>query len=1414
MARAQPHWVRDLAGTGNEHIADVQVDADGAIYVTGEYGGAVTFGGQTLPGFGGIDAFVARLTPDGNVVWCVRGGGSGIDRGMKLSVGPGDKLAVTGEFMGVANLFGTTLASAGGTADVFVAVLEKSTGALNWVLKGGGPAGTDSPGGVSMGPDGRVTVAGEFRGTAQWEGSSLTSAGDVDVFIATYSPAGALLWLKHGAASAADRAVDVVHDAAGGLYVAGQFSNDITFDQTYPNVLVNAGFLLRLDAGGNEIWFRRFGGATFNHVRDLVMDGPSRVLVLGDLQGTMVWSGPPAVNVAGGGDHAYFLMAVDANGSLQGQATVASENNVSVRGMAVGNGTVAVLGEFDCRFTGLATHHGGEGLFMATGSGDLFVALHAASSLQLQEGQQFAGRQGKQPGGIGIMPGGDPVFSGSFQNELIFPVVPGFQADVTTQAGSLMGNGVGAYCNDLNYGSYAASLSDGLFDGFVARAYVQGREPYDWWMRPTGDCDRTERQPCIRRGGSGECQDTITACSSVSLGVDLRSSHLPGVNDRYLGPPVSYQWSTGSTAPTLAVTTSGTYWVTVTSANGCWQWTDTVEVIIDPLPPAPLVHDDVVVNSGTSFPNMIPLCDPETHWVWATNIPPDHTFWWTYPFSGGEQLYNDSIMVDTTGSYTINVMSPNGCIRSVSVYVEDSPDTPMPDLDVSLTFVYPQDIDQNDTISVCVGSEAWLTYTPTWTINGVAVDELPPGIMVEWNVSPAPPTFPTPGGPENYSFTPSGPGWYVSEVVLRVHNAPCGDDTLYFSGIDSIYVELFPPLNVEVSLSGPTAVCSGDTIVLTAGCTGCASVTWTGDQVGIIDEWNVAVWQGGQYTVTANATDTNGCVYSDALTLTVVMPQGPVLEIDPPDGILCPGTTATIQTSTAGTDHVWYGPLGPITGQGGSFTTDVPGSYYLSMTVAGCPVSSNSVTIENYGTPYIAFNEPPVLCHPGDQVTITVNTTSSATIAWGAPLSGNAPSQVITAPGTYTCSVTACGITTPLSIEVPYAPVTAQVEGTGPYTFCPGDSLVLNALPGADTYLWLPDEVPGPQLTVSQSGDVWLVVSNTAGCTDTSAVVHITGIAFPEPLVATGDTICAGDMAQLFATGSGEPIWYADPLYAQAIGAGSPFSLTAWSDTVVYVRQELSGCVGDHMQVCVEVIPRPTAITILGPDSLCLGDELLLSVVGPDTVQYQWTTPAGAQSGAQIGVPDVDENAAGTYACIPSYQGCTGPGAVHTLIVHVPVELDLPEESLLCLGGALTITVPADHTGVHWSNGSTASSITFTSSAQVEVEANDVHGCPVHAFVEVVAIECDIEVPNVFTPNGDGTNDGWLPAGGFVKANARIWNRWGGLVYEGDMLQRPWNGRHYTSGEPCTDGVYYYELELVRADGSVKPLAGYLHLLR
>ncbi|MBK6830842.1 MAG: hypothetical protein IPG92_08955 [Flavobacteriales bacterium] len=834
--KAQPYWVEDLGSGGNDHIADVQVDSDGSIYVTGEFGGTVQFGGASYSSAGSIDFCVARMDPDGNVVWFKQGGGAGIDRGLKVSVGSGSVIAFTGEFLGTATFQAQSMISAGGTADMYVAVLNKSDGALQWIRQGGGSAGTDRPSGVSIGEDGSVCVAGEFRGAASWNGNTLVSMTDpdtgqpsADVFVVSYSGTGAFNWIKKGTAKYADRAVDLVHDPLGNIYITGQFSDTITFDQTHTNTLLNASFLLRMDAQGNEVWFRRFGGAGFNHVRDMVRAPDGRLLLTGDLQGTMMWAGPPSVTIPSGAANAYYLIAVDPSGQLLANDATGSESGVGVSSLSVAGSDLAVLGRFNCQFTDLTAHYSATGLFMASGTEDLFVARHNAGTFGLIEAQQFGGRSAKAPGAVAHLSPTQVVFTGSFQYELLFPATPGFTADITTGAGGITGTGITTYCDDEDYGFYAGSLPIGLNDGFVARGYVEGREPYDWWRRTGTGCDRSELEPCVRNGTSVECPDTITVCGPAILNVYTRYSYATGVAAHYLGPTPTYLWNNGSSAPSIGASTTGWYWCTVSTANDCWEWTDSVYVVVNAPPALPQVSDDVVLNTATTNPQTIILCHPETHWVWSPNASAGASYYWTDPL--GVVVNSDSIVVDTTGTYTFALIGSNGCVRYVDLDVIDNPSPVMPDLGLDLGIAFGDDTDLNDTLYLCPNGAVEYTFTPNWSISGLPDQELPDGLTMTWSLAPLPPNNPGSGEEQSGQVSIDGPGWYVLNFWIRIVNAPCGEDTLEFFETDSIYVDVFDAASVDVLLSGPTVLCDGDTTFLIASCAACDSLWWTGDGV-------------------------------------------------------------------------------------------------------------------------------------------------------------------------------------------------------------------------------------------------------------------------------------------------------------------------------------------------------------------------------------------------------------------------------------------------------------------------------------------------------------------------------------------------------------------------------------------------------
>ena len=1413
---AQPYWAKDLSGLGNNHIADVQVDADGSIYVTGEYGGTAQLAGQNLTSSGSIDLFVARMNADGTLVWLKRGGGSGIDRGVKVAVGT-STVAITGEFLGTATFEGSTLVSAGGTSDMYVAVLDKSNGALQWIRQGGGDDGTDRPSGVSIANDGSVCVTGEFRGTATWGAISHTSITDpttgtpsTDVFIARYSATGNELWVRTGSAPFADRGVDVVHDATGGIYVTGQFSDTITFQQEHPNVLLNATFIVRFDPNGQEQWFRRAGGAGFNHVRDLVMTPEGDLLLVGDLQGTMVYFGPPQVNVPGGDPFAYYILEVSPTGQLMTQRTVGSTNGLTTRGLALRGQGIAVLGEFTCQFTDLRDLYGGNALFMATGTQDLFVARHARTTLSLLEAQQFGGRSAKSAGGIAYITDEDVVFTGSFQLNLIFPAVAGFTADVSTGAG-LLGNGATTYCDDDAYGTYVGLTATALMDGFVARGYVVERAPYDWWDRTGTGCERDTADICIRRNSGGLCTDTVRVCGSTGLNVYTPFSYTTGNATNYLGPALTYAWSNGSTAASISANATGNYSVTVTSANGCYQWQDTIHVIVLPAPPLPLVSDDVIINTATSNPQLIPLCDPETHWVWSTNVPSGVDFYWVLP--DGTEVQDDSVRVDTTGSYTFVVVNAQGCQRQTVVPVEDNASPQIPDLDVELTITFPEDTDLNDSLLICPGTPVSYDWVPQWTLNGVPVDELPPGLTVTWGLDYPPVAV---GGEDGASGTLaiSGTGWYVTDLWVMVTNAPCGTDTLAFNAQDSIHVTLYPPREVTVTLVGPQGLCDGQPVVLSATCTGCDTLVWSPGNVQLIAPDSILVTTQGIYQVIASTTDANGCVFSAQASLTLNTPAGPVLQVDPADGIICPGGSATLSTTTTGTDHVWYGPEGPITGEGGDLTTTVPGEYYLTMVVNGCAVTSNNVELFSYGTPFMDVQPQGALCRAGEEVVIQVLAAPGATVLWGAPLSGTTLQQAVSTPGTYTCSVTSCGITTPLSVEVVAAPVDAAVITNGPFTLCEEETTVLQGVADGDEQFWLPDGIPGTSLTVTASGTYAYVVSNDEGCRDTSAVVVVEVITFPDDLVVEDTTACAGVSLALTASGSGDPVWYADAGLEQVLFTGGTYVFIPVASTTLHVLQQRSGCLGDTVAVQVNVRPAPLPITITGPEAVCVGDPFSVDVVAPEGTSLQWTTPMGPFSGSSVVVEVASGENAGVYGCAPTLNGCVGATSSLSVIVNEPRPITLPELSVICDGAEVVLALPSGFQQAQWSNGQVGTSISIIVSDTLYVVGTDENGCLSSASAIVQVDPCDLIIPNVFSPNSDAVNDDWRLSGGFVSVSGWIYNRWGTLVHEGDMLSGSWDGTEQRTGLACPDGVYYYVVQLRRADKQVKELTGHIQLLR
>ena len=258
-------WADRIGGTGSETVNSLVRDAAGNLYLAGGFEGNVDFdpgpGLQVLNSSGGTDGYVAKFAGDGTILWARRFGGVGADDVRDLGVDGAGNVYIAGVFVTQADaapLVGGAILSDGPLADGFLVSFDPS-GALRWDMPIGGP-GDDAVTAIAVSSGGSVTVAGVFRGTADFARTAvsvrLTSFGGADVFLASYNGAGVLNWV-HNIGGLNDEIVSpggIALDAVGGAALLGTFSGSVDFD---PSSAIAA----RTSVGTQDIFLARYTSA-------------------------------------------------------------------------------------------------------------------------------------------------------------------------------------------------------------------------------------------------------------------------------------------------------------------------------------------------------------------------------------------------------------------------------------------------------------------------------------------------------------------------------------------------------------------------------------------------------------------------------------------------------------------------------------------------------------------------------------------------------------------------------------------------------------------------------------------------------------------------------------------------------------------------------------------------------------------------------------------------------------------------------------------------------------------------------------------------------------------------------------------------------------------------------------------------
>jgi gliding motility-associated-like protein len=153
----------------------------------------------------------------------------------------------------------------------------------------------------------------------------------------------------------------------------------------------------------------------------------------------------------------------------------------------------------------------------------------------------------------------------------------------------------------------------------------------------------------------------------------------------------------------------------------------------------------------------------------------------------------------------------------------------------------------------------------------------------------------------------------------------------------------------------------------------------------------------------------------------------------------------------------------------------------------------------------------------------------------------------------------------------------------------------------------------------------------------------------------------------------------------------------------------------------------------------------------------------------------------------------------------------------ICIGESYTFNVPAQLfvPNYLWNTGVTGPSLQVSTQGVYTLVASNECGTFIDsAFLG--AYVCDIDFPNVFTPDGDNTNDLWSSMDhpdGFNAFDLKIFNRWGNLMHSYDNVNGFWNGKT-SSGAEATEGIYFYKLTAITKNNKELNRQGFFHLIR
>ncbi|MGL5890785.1 MAG: gliding motility-associated C-terminal domain-containing protein, partial [Bacteroidia bacterium] len=269
---------------------------------------------------------------------------------------------------------------------------------------------------------------------------------------------------------------------------------------------------------------------------------------------------------------------------------------------------------------------------------------------------------------------------------------------------------------------------------------------------------------------------------------------------------------------------------------------------------------------------------------------------------------------------------------------------------------------------------------------------------------------------------------------------------------------------------------------------------------------------------------------------------------------------------------------------------------------------------------------------------------------------------------------------------------------------------------------------------------------------------------------------------------------------------------------------QMSNSVWRYQRSAACPAPQPSAVISINPTAGGCA-PLPVSFLAPSgpgsTYNWNFGDPAASNDVSVAAQPSYTYNTGGTYTVtlIVSNNGatlCQLPNDTANTVITVlnSPSTELGNNRLLC--NSQTATLDAGNSGIqyNWNTGEITQSITVSTPGLYTVQVSN-GTCIITDSVRIdFSANNSLAAPlNVFTPNGDGTNDVFgFPNAAPENFDLEIYSRWGNSLFRSNNPVQGWDGTF--NGSSAEEGVYYWRLRLTDCFGNPEEKSGFVTLMR